>query len=77
VGLCAFSGTLCGLKLVPSKWRYLVSPTSPHQGAGATGNASRWAADVPQVFLKRSKPDIPRGCGTIALEDKQIRYARQ
>jgi hypothetical protein len=24
---------LCDLRLVPSKWRYLVPPTSPHQGA--------------------------------------------
>ena len=28
VGVCAFSGSLRGLKLVPSKWRYLVPPTS-------------------------------------------------
>jgi len=28
VGVCAFSGTLRGLELVPSKWRYLVPPTS-------------------------------------------------
>jgi hypothetical protein len=41
VGIAAFSGSLCGLKLVPSKWRCLVPPTSPHQGANATGNASR------------------------------------
>ncbi|HET8671068.1 MAG TPA: hypothetical protein VFM05_10705, partial [Candidatus Saccharimonadales bacterium] len=33
VGVCAFSGSLCGLKLVPSKWRYLVPPTNPHQSA--------------------------------------------
>ena len=26
VGVCAFSGTLRGLKLVPSKWRCLVPP---------------------------------------------------
>ena len=26
-------GSLRGLKLVPSKWRCLVPPTSPHQGA--------------------------------------------
>ena len=59
VGVCAFSGSLRGLELVPSKWRYLVPPTSPHQGANATGTpyprkrafgkhagqaASRWAA---------------------------------
>jgi len=28
VGVCAFSGTLHGLELVPSKWRCLVPPTS-------------------------------------------------
>ena len=28
VGVCAFSGGLRGLKLVPSKWRYRVPPTS-------------------------------------------------
>src|SRR5215213_2986764 len=33
VGVCVFSDNLCGLKLVPVKWRYLVPPTSPHQGA--------------------------------------------
>src|SRR6266498_5636967 len=33
VGLAAFSGSLCDLELVPSKRRYLIPPTSPHQGA--------------------------------------------
>src|SRR5687767_5520818 len=33
VGVSAFSGSLRGLKLVPSKWRCRVPPTSPHQGA--------------------------------------------
>jgi len=36
VGVGAFSGTLRGLKLIPSKRRCLVPPTSPHdprQGA--------------------------------------------
>jgi len=33
VGVGAFSSTLRGLKLVPAKTRYLVPPTSPHQGA--------------------------------------------
>jgi len=28
VGVCAFLGTFRGLKLVPSKWRFLVPPTS-------------------------------------------------
>jgi uncharacterized membrane protein YgdD (TMEM256/DUF423 family) len=28
VGVGAFSGSLRGLELVPTKWRYLVSPTS-------------------------------------------------
>jgi nudix-type nucleoside diphosphatase (YffH/AdpP family) len=28
VGVGAFSGSLCGSKLIPSKWRCLVSPTS-------------------------------------------------
>jgi hypothetical protein len=28
VGVAAFSGTLCGLKLAPAKWRSLVPPTS-------------------------------------------------
>lgn len=28
VGLCAFSGSLGGLKLVPLKWRSLIPPTS-------------------------------------------------
>ena len=40
VGVCTFSGTLCGLELVPSKWRYLISPTSTPEGH----NASRWGA---------------------------------
>ena len=35
----AFSGSLCGLKLVPSKQRYLVPPTSTPKGH----NANRWA----------------------------------
>jgi uncharacterized membrane protein YgdD (TMEM256/DUF423 family) len=26
VGVRAFSGSLCGLKLVPSKWRPLIPP---------------------------------------------------
>jgi hypothetical protein len=33
VGVGAFSSSLRGLKLVPAKWRDLVPPTSPHQGA--------------------------------------------
>jgi hypothetical protein len=33
VGVGAFSGSLRGLELVPLKWRCLVPPTSPHQGA--------------------------------------------
>jgi len=28
VGVCAFSGSLRGLELIPAKWRYLVPPTS-------------------------------------------------
>ncbi len=28
VGVGAFSGSLCGLELVPAKWRCLVPPTS-------------------------------------------------
>jgi hypothetical protein len=28
VGVCAFSSTLRGLRLVPSNWRYLVPSTS-------------------------------------------------
>jgi hypothetical protein len=28
VGVCAFSSSLRGLKLVPAQWRYLVPPTS-------------------------------------------------
>jgi len=50
-GVGAFSGSLRGLELVPSKWRCLVPPTSPHhprqgapRGCYATGNAHRWAA---------------------------------
>jgi hypothetical protein len=27
VGVCAFSGTLCGSELVPAKWRDPVPPT--------------------------------------------------
>ncbi len=33
VGVGAFSGSLCGSKPVPAKLRYLIPPTSPHQGA--------------------------------------------
>ena len=29
----AFLSSLRGLRLVPANWRYLVPPTSPHQGA--------------------------------------------
>jgi len=40
---CGQSGSLCGLKLVPSKWRCLVPPNStPHKHAGH--NANRWVA---------------------------------
>jgi hypothetical protein len=39
VGVGAFSSRLHGFKLIPSKWRYLVSPTSTPQGH----NANRWA----------------------------------
>jgi len=28
VGVCAFSGSLRGLELIPAKWRRLVPPTS-------------------------------------------------
>jgi uncharacterized membrane protein YgdD (TMEM256/DUF423 family) len=31
VGVCAFSSSLCGLKMVPLKWRFLVSPTSGYR----------------------------------------------
>jgi len=57
VGVCAFSSTLRGLELVPSKWRYLipgehwdgaqsrriepVEITSPHQGATQTPTVGR------------------------------------
>ena len=34
--IAAFSGRLRGLKLVPSKWRYLVPPTSTPQGHNAS-----------------------------------------
>ena len=33
VGVAAFSGNLCNLNWIPLKWRPLVPPTSPHQGA--------------------------------------------
>ncbi len=33
VGLATFSGRFCGSRLVPSKWRYLVPPTSTPEGA--------------------------------------------
>jgi hypothetical protein len=33
VGVGGFSNTLRGLELIPSKRRYLVPPSSPHQGA--------------------------------------------
>ncbi len=48
VGVCAFSGTLCGLKLVPLKWRCLVPPTSTPKGH----NAHRWAADSIEHLVK-------------------------
>jgi hypothetical protein len=48
---CGQSGSLCGLKLVPSKWRYLVPPTSTPQKA-AGHNASRWAAQIVTIFAK-------------------------
>jgi hypothetical protein len=41
VGVCAFSSSWRGWRLIPAKWRYLVPPASPHQGASATGNAHR------------------------------------
>src|SRR5215216_1685189 len=43
VGVCAFSGSFFGSKLVPSTWRYRVPPTSPHQGANATGTPAKYA----------------------------------
>jgi hypothetical protein len=33
VGVAAFLGSLCHLKLVPAKWRPLVPPTSTPEGA--------------------------------------------
>src|SRR5215212_4880539 len=33
VGVGAFSSSLRGFRMVPAKWRPLVPPTSPHQGA--------------------------------------------
>jgi len=47
VGVCAFSGTLCSLKLIPLKWRFLSHPPA--------GNASRWAADLRRDLVKRPK----------------------
>jgi hypothetical protein len=37
VGVCAFSGSLRGLKLVPVKWRYLVPPTSGYPAESVRG----------------------------------------
>jgi hypothetical protein len=37
VGLCAFSGSILGLRLVPAKRRSLVPPTA--------ANTNRWVAD--------------------------------
>jgi hypothetical protein len=48
VGVGAFLGSFCGLKLVPAKWRYLIPPTStPQKHAGH--NASRWAANREKI----------------------------
>ena len=35
VDLCAFSGSLCDLELVPAKWRCHVPPTSTPSGHNA------------------------------------------
>jgi hypothetical protein len=40
VGLCAFSGILRGLELIPAKWRCPAPPTSTPTGH----NGHRWAA---------------------------------
>jgi hypothetical protein len=40
VGVCAFSGSFLGSKLVPSKRRSLVSPTSAPKGHNANRSAA-------------------------------------
>jgi UDP:flavonoid glycosyltransferase YjiC (YdhE family) len=59
VGVAAFLGSLCGLELVPTKYRYLVPPTSAHQAASATGNASHSAAER-FWCLEKGNSDIMR-----------------
>jgi hypothetical protein len=44
VGVSAFPSIFFRLKLVPSKQRYRVPPTSPAQVIPATGHARRWHA---------------------------------
>jgi hypothetical protein len=51
---CAFSSSLRGSKLVPSKWRCLVPPTSPHQGATPRVPRRGHAGLTPAV--RRQKP---------------------
>jgi hypothetical protein len=46
----AFSGSLRGLKLVPSKWRYLAPPASTPQGHTPLGkNALGGASQTPAL----------------------------
>jgi hypothetical protein len=63
VGAYAFSGSLCGLKLVPAKWRYLVSHASPTREEHPRGccaiplkghNAHPWA----DVITRRINQDV-------------------
>src|SRR5215216_5042210 len=44
-----------GLKLVPSKWRCLVPPISPHQGAVATGTPQKTCGASRKPLGGRSK----------------------
>ena len=48
VGVGAFSGNLRGLKLVPSKWRYFVPPTSGYPAESMRGRqrAVGWLASI-------------------------------
>jgi hypothetical protein len=51
VGVCAFSSSLAGLELVPSKWRCLVPPQAGNANRGAAHNSLAGVKEMSE-FLK-------------------------
>jgi hypothetical protein len=63
VGVCAFSGILCGLRLVLSKWRCLIPPTS--RVTHTVGQPSSWKDQMidKQPSSSSEKTKYPYGYG--------------